>query len=175
MQKGWSYIKDSVYFIKKINNLVLIPENAILVTADVVSLYPSIPHEVGLRLLREALDKRDEKTIPMEELLKMVEFVFKNNYFELGNKIKQQISGTNIGTKFAPPYTCIFMSDLEIKFLEGQHLQPLVWLRYIDDIFFICTHGEESLKKFLEELNDFSQYIKFTYEYSAENIPFLNL
>ena len=98
MQKGWSYIKDSVYFIKKINNLVLIPENAILVTADVVSLYPSIPHEVGLRLLREALDKRDEKTIPTEELLKLVEFVFKNNYFELGNKIKQQISGTDIGT-----------------------------------------------------------------------------
>ena len=38
------------------------PENAILVTADVVGLYLSIPHEVGLRALREALDKRDEKT-----------------------------------------------------------------------------------------------------------------
>ena len=62
MQKGWSYIKDSGDFIKKINNLDLIPENAILVTADVVGLYPSIPHEVGLRALREAL-----KTIPTEE------------------------------------------------------------------------------------------------------------
>ena len=39
----------------------------------------------------------------------------------------------------------------------------------------IWTHGEESLKKFLEELNDFNQYIKFTYEYSAKNIPFLDL
>ena len=62
------------------------------------------------------------------------------------------------------------MSDLETKFLEG-----LVWLRYIDDIFLIWTHGEGSLKKFLEELNDFNQYIKFTYEYSAKNIPFLDL
>ena len=62
MQKGWSYIKGSGDFIKKINNLDLIPENAILVTADVVGLYPSIPHEVGLRALREAL-----KTIPTEE------------------------------------------------------------------------------------------------------------
>ena len=49
----------------------------ILVKADVVSLYPSIPHEVGLRALRGALDKRDEKTIPREELLKMAEFVLK--------------------------------------------------------------------------------------------------
>ena len=48
MQKGWLYIKDSGDFIKEINNLDLILENAILVTAAVVSLYPSIPHEVGL-------------------------------------------------------------------------------------------------------------------------------
>ena len=29
------------------------------------------------------------------------------------------------------------------------------------------------LRKF-EKLNDFNQYIKFTYEYSAENIPFVD-
>ena len=57
---------------------------------------------MGLRALREALNKRDEKTIPTEELLKMAEFVLKNNYFEFGNKIKQQISATAIGTKFDP-------------------------------------------------------------------------
>ena len=76
-----------------------------MVTADVVGLYPSIPHEVGLRALREALDKRAKIIIPAEEL-----------------------------------------SDLETKFLEGQHLQPLVWLWYIHDIFFIWTYGEETLK-----------------------------
>ena len=92
------------------------PENAIFVIADVVGLYPSIPHEVDLRALREALDKRDKKTIPTEELLKMAEFVLKNNYFEFGNKIKQQISVTAIGTKFSPLYACIFMNDLETKF-----------------------------------------------------------
>ena len=175
MQKGWSYIKDSGDFIKKINNLDLIPENAILVTADVVGLYPSIPHEVGLRALRGALNKRDEETISTEELLKMAEFVLKNSYFEFSNKIKQQISGTAIGTKLAPPYARIFMSDLETKFLDSQHLLALVWLRYIDDIFFIWAHGEESLKKFLDQLNGFNQYIKFTNEYNVENIPFLDL
>ena len=57
MQKGWSYIKDSGDFINKTKNLSTIPDNAILVTADVVGLYPCIPHEAGLRGLREALDK----------------------------------------------------------------------------------------------------------------------
>lgn len=58
-QKGWCYIKDSRNVIKKINNL----------DEDVVGLYPSIPHKVSLRALRQ--DKKDDKTIPTEELLKM--------------------------------------------------------------------------------------------------------
>ena len=56
MQTGWSYIKDSGDFMKKTikrrnfmkrRNLGSVLENAILVTADLVGLYPSIPHEVG--------------------------------------------------------------------------------------------------------------------------------
>ena len=140
MQKEWPYIKNSGNFIKKTNNLNSIPKNVILLTANVVGLCPSIPHEVDLRALREALDKRDERTIPTEGLLKMAEFVLKNN----------------------TPFACIFMNDLETKFIEGQHLQHLVWLQYIDYIFFIWAHGEKGLKKFVEERKDFNQYIKFT-------------
>ena len=55
MQRGRSYIKDSGDFLKKIKNLGPFPENAILVTADVVGLYPSIPHEEGLPAVEEAL------------------------------------------------------------------------------------------------------------------------
>ena len=58
MQKSWSYIKDSGDFIRKIKNLTDISEGAILVTADVVSLYPSIPHQAGLEALKKALDER---------------------------------------------------------------------------------------------------------------------
>ena len=49
------------------------------------------------------------------------------------------------------------MNDLETKFLGNQRLQPLVWLRYVDGIFFIYANGEEGLKKFLDKLNDFNQ------------------
>ena len=33
-----------------------IPKDVLLVTADVVGLHPNIPHDVGLRTLREVLD-----------------------------------------------------------------------------------------------------------------------
>ena len=58
MRKGWSYIKDSEYFINKPRKLGKVPDNAILVTAAVVGLYPSIPHNVGLGAVKEALGKR---------------------------------------------------------------------------------------------------------------------
>ena len=49
-----------------------------------------------------------------------------------------------------------------IYIYKSQHLQNLVWLRYINDIFFIWTHGEESYKKFLDEPNGFNQYINMS-------------
>ena len=104
-QGGKSYIKDSGNFLGKIKALRCIPDNALLVTADVVGLYLSIPHQAGLIALKEALDKRLSKKIPTDDLIMMAEFVLSNNFFEFNSDTFQQISGTAIGTKFAPPYT----------------------------------------------------------------------
>ena len=49
MREGMSYIKYSNDFMHKIRDLKDIPNNALLVTADVVGLYPSIPNEAGLQ------------------------------------------------------------------------------------------------------------------------------
>ena len=51
MREGMSYIKDSNDFMHKIRDLKDMPNNALLVTADVVGLYPSIPHDAGVQFL----------------------------------------------------------------------------------------------------------------------------
>ena len=63
MQKWWSYIKDSGDFIKNTRNLGSIPENSILITADVLVLYPSMPHEARLKTLWEVFDKTADNTV----------------------------------------------------------------------------------------------------------------
>ena len=130
MQSSRSHIKDSGDFINKIKNISTIPKDPNLV----ILFYTN-------------------KKVLTEDLVKMAKFVLKNNYFEFSGKVKQQISGTAIGTKFAPPYTCIFMDEVETSFLETQEMKPSVWFRYIDDVFFIWTHGQEKLDSFFEELN----------------------
>ena len=143
-------------------------------TADVVGLYPSIPHKAGLQALKNILEKIDQKHIPTEKLISMAEFVLKNNFFEFNGSVKQQVSGMVIATKCAPTYTCIYMDELETELLKTQERASLVWFRYINDIFFIWTYGKEHLQTFLYELNNFNPDLKFSYEWNKE-IPFLDL
>ena len=76
------------------------------------------------------------------------------------------------------------MDQVENTFLQTQKFQPqpneeniinVSKPRYIDDIFFIWTHGEKSLKNFMMEFNNFNPNINFTYEFSEASINFLDL
>ena len=99
-------IKYPGNFLNKSRKLGKIPDNAILFTAEVVGLYSSIPFKVGLRALKETLDKQEQKKIPTEDFVQMTEFVLKNNFFEFNNQIKQQIFGTVVGNECAPMSVC---------------------------------------------------------------------
>ena len=55
------------------------------------------------------------------------------------------------------------MDKVETEFLETQSEKPFWWVRCIDNVFFIWTHGQEKLK------------VKFTSDSSEENVAFLDL
>ena len=63
MENGASYTNDSNDFMNKVKNIwnIDIPNDALLVTADVVGLYHSITHKIDLKALRNALKKRNYK------------------------------------------------------------------------------------------------------------------
>ena len=102
-----------------------------------MGLYPSIPHDENLKVLRNQYDKFIYKTVPTEDIIKMAESFLKNKLFESNLKFYKQISGAAIGTKFAPPYGCNFMDNIKTQFLKSQEIELWLWKRFIDDIFFI--------------------------------------
>ena len=65
--------------------------------------------------------------------------------------------------------------SLEEEILNNSLVKPLVWWRYIYDIFMMWEHGEEELQNLLETLNCSHPTIKFTAEYSSAKINFLDL
>ena len=115
-------IKDTGDFLEKLKAVEEIPKGAILVTVDVGGLYPSIPDDGGLELLRKQYDKFKDKMVPTKDIIKMADFVLKNNLLEFDSKFYQQISGMAI----APPYACILIVYIEMKLLETQAIKP--WL-----------------------------------------------
>ena len=63
-----------------------------MVTLDVVSLYPRIPHNVDLEAIRKALDNRENRKISTDDLTKTTEIVLKKNYFGFNGNVRNQIS-----------------------------------------------------------------------------------
>ena len=101
-------------------------------------------------------------------ILTMNNFEFENNHY-------LQLHGTAMGTKMAPAYANLFKGDLEEKILAQSPLKPLVWWRYMDDVFMIWPHGEEKLSEFVNLLNSSHETIKFTHEVSPSKTNFLDV
>ena len=173
-----SYIKDTNHFLKIIFNIPTpLPLHTILATIDVKSLYTNIPHEEGIRAILTALDNKHGRMWHTRKIIhNFLEYILKGNYFTFQNQLYLQIHGTAMGTKMAPSYANIFMGSLEDSILSfaPQHLTPLLWKRYIDDIFLIWTHGEVSFLKFTEHLNTFHPTIKFQITDSTNSVNFLD-
>ena len=109
-------------------------------TAGVAGLYPGIPHSEGLDILKKQYENYpNNKKVSTEDIGKMADFVLKKNLFEFNCKFYKQISGTAIGTKFAPLYGCIFMDHIETKLLKVQDIKPWFWKRFI----YIFLYGQK--------------------------------
>ena len=176
-----SYIKDTGHFLSILRNLKQpLPEGAILCTLDVNSLYTNIPNEEGRRAVASWLSKyRPQKTVPQNQpsntsLLSLLKMVLELNNFQFNGQNYLQIGGTAMGTRVAPTLANLFMGHFEEKFVYTYKLQPLIWARYIDDIFMIWTHGVDELRALITHLNQVHKTIKFTAEMSKEKIPFLD-
>jgi hypothetical protein len=171
-----SYVKDTTHFLQILANINKPFDNAILVTLDVTSLYTNIPTKEGLSAARSSLrEHRPGNLLPKNDsLINLLEFVLTKNNFRFDDNHYLQIWGSSMGSKVSPSYANIFMDWFETKFVYTYALQPLVWVRFLDDCFCIWTHGQEELDKFLSYLNQCHPQIKFTMEKSTNSVNFLD-
>ena len=174
-QKVDSCIKDTTHFLSNLSQLGQLDTNSLLVTIDVVSLYTNIPHRDGILATKAALETRTTKEPKTWVLLRLLHFILTKTAFKFNNKFYEQISGTTMGTKCAPSYAIIFLGKLEKDFLLTSDLRPILWWRYIDDIFMIWPHSSEELNSFLEALNSCHPTIKFTSTISETSVNFLDV
>ena len=173
-----SYVKDTTDFLQRLfgqNNIL--PNDYILATIDVRSLYTNIPNDEGIQACIDMLDNHPDTNTPNNEHLhSTLSFILKNNYFTFNSEFFLQIHGTAMGSPMAPTYANIFMCVLEELLIKNapNGLIPFEWIRFIDDIFAIWTHGLDALSEFFVYINQLHPTIKFEYTYSTESVNFLD-
>ena len=135
----------------------------------------NIPNLEGLQATARFLVRHRKKgNQPEPTNQTLVNTVLTMNNFRFNDTNYLQISGTAIGTRVAPTYANIFMSDFERKHVYSYPKQPSLWVRFIDDILLIWEHGEEKLLRFISHLNAVHKTIKFTSEISPTKVSFLD-
>ena len=105
----------------------------------------------------------------------LLKLVLSKNNFDFNEKHHLQTGGTAMGTRVAPSYANTFMGWFENTFVYTHNPALLVWKRFIDDIFIIWTHGQESLNDFVSHLNGCLPSIKFEAESSLVEVHFLDV
>ena len=79
-----------------------------------------------------------------------------------------------MGTKMAVAFANIFMNAIEREIIRLSPNKPLVWKRYIDDIFSLWNIDKKDIGSFIELANNHHPTIKFTAEISDTEIALLD-
>ena len=93
-----SFIKDTTHFLNKLSSLDNLPNNSLLVSLDVSSLYSNIAHSEGIQATREHLNKRTTQKPPTETICDLIKIILQNNNFEFDGQFFLQKHGTAMGT-----------------------------------------------------------------------------
>ena len=174
-KKQESYIKDTTDFVRFIENTT-IPDNAIIATLDVCSLYTNIPQEEGIKVVCQYYNDHYQPNppIPTSTLGDLMKLILKENSFHFNGKLFLQTHGIAMGTKMAVAFSVIFMGHVEKQLLLSSPHKPIIWKRFIDDIFSVWTSSKQEISNFVDFANTFHSTIKFTCEMSSERAVFLD-
>ena len=98
-----SHVKDTKHFLNLIKKLASLPPNALLVIADVTSLYTKIPHKEDIAAVIHFMQKCNHllsTNWPLPHIVRIIlDFILKHSTSKFIDKHIHQILGTSMGTR----------------------------------------------------------------------------
>ena len=180
-----SYIKPNIpsqYMLHSTNQLLSVLEDNknlansknIMISFDVVSLFTNVPLKESIDLAVKYVYSSENKPAfdskVFERLLQFATggiFTFCNTYYK-------QTDGVMMGSPLGPSLSSLFLAHLEKEWM-AQKFSPLLYRRYVDDIFCIFSSDANAMD-FLDFINVQHPNLKFTYENCKDrSLPFLDV
>ena len=113
------------------NNLT---EASVLVSFDIVNMFPSIDNVSSLETVSETLENRETAFPPAECILKALKLCLECNNSAFNEKLHLYEDGTAIGPHISCSYSNIAVYRFDLKTLSYIY-KVLCWKRFRDDIF----------------------------------------
>ena len=167
---------DMLDIIDDINKSVL-SENCVLVSFDVVNMFPNIHNKSGLLSVKEALTNSNFDVDSTQCIVDALEICLTCNNPKFNHQHFLQTDGTAQDPHMSSSYADIAMAKYD-SVANKFHLKPSVWKRFRDDVFVLLEHGTASLSSFLDYLNtmDKTGKIRFIMEIAGDTgLEFLDL
>ena len=140
---------------------------------DVKALFTNIRHKDGLEAMKDNLNLREEKKVPTDFLISLMEIILKHNIFEFDESYFKQEVGAAMGSKPVPSYANMFMAKIDKLIKEQQGAEAIILMkRFLDDFFFIFKGSTKELHALFEKLNTIHPTIQLTMNHTyIENEP----
>ena len=170
-----AHLTNTQMFLDRLRNAS--PNSAyVMESFDVTALYTNVSNDSAIQAINELLIQHEGSInmygFSIRQLMALLKECLNCSIFRWSGRYYAQMRGLAMGQRLAPSLAIAFMSKVEAPVID---LRPLLYCRYIDDCFVICSTQEE-MDKCFELLNEQSEYIRFTREKPKENwLPFLNV
>ncbi|XP_066289685.1 uncharacterized protein [Branchiostoma lanceolatum] len=178
--KSVHHIKNSKHLAEEMST-ILIEEDDMFLSHDVVSLFTNTPIPETLDIIRRRLqedrDLKNRTNLQVDDILELLSFIVTTTYFSFRGNIYQQKFGTAMGSPVSPVLANLFMEWLEQQAMATVPVtcRPKLWKRYVDDVMEVVKRGAQ--QELTDHLNntDPTGNIQFTYEEEEKGtLPFLD-
>ena len=127
---------------------ILIEEDEVFNSHDVVSLFTNTPIETALDIIRGRLlldnTLKKRTLLKVEDIMDLLAFVLTTTYFQFRGKFYRQKFGAAMGSPVSPIVSNLFLEHLEQQAIATSPLdcRPKFWKRYVDDILDIVRRSK---------------------------------
>ena len=175
-----SACRNSADIILELEKTIL-PNDGVLLSADIVNMYPSIDIIEGIQSMRWTLLHFKFHIEHVTFLTNLAGWVLRNNFVKFGNKFYKQIKGVAMGTPFAVAFASMHIFHIETISFNILMSSPnyvmnsiRIFKRYIDD-FFMWIKNHEIAIEFMKILNSQRNSIKIEYQIDNTSVNFLDI
>ena len=128
-----------------------IPDDHMLVSFDVVSLFPNVPVALACEVGDSRLQTDSTLEITSTDIVTLLRFCLNATFIAFRGDFFQQSFGTAMGSPVLVTVADLVMEDIEQRALSSFNTSPMFWKRCVDDT---CTAiCSDHLDEFLLHLN----------------------